>query len=188
MATDLRENIDTVLVTHDASAPVEIHEIGVFNVSSQETLVHVKGSCPVDQRAISKNVSPSTTQFLSSHVDPQSPVRLADKTWADRKKATLSPDGCSPVEWQDGKELGEHGLVDVNPSAPCEEQHSSDLRNTRSTCISTQNPQEGGENETNFQEPGAGQHQVSGGEFHLNYKVNSTIKYTVIQITLHKLC
>ncbi|XP_017290607.1 synaptotagmin-like protein 2 isoform X2 [Kryptolebias marmoratus] len=161
MAADPKENVDQ---------NVGISEKGLKSISSQETFANVKGSSPVDQMAVSKNGSSSATQLLFSPVDPQSPVNLATELWSGSKK-TLRSDSQIRMEGQDGKELEVYKLMNVKPSAPCKEQNSSDLGSTRSTITGThklfhqQSPQElreGGENETNFQENGAGQQQVSG--------------------------
>lgn len=82
----------------------------------------------------------------------------------------------SGVERQDGMELGEHSLLDVDSIAPSEAENDSDLENTGSTTVGTHRPllsqsqvdsQEGElgcKNEAYLQEQEAGQHQVLGGK------------------------
>lgn len=84
--------------------------------------------------------------------------------------------GRTRVEWQDGKDLGEHSLLDIDTIAPSEAEKNSDLENTVSTTVSTcrsllsQGPldaQEGDlnlKNEADLQEQEAAQHQVFEGK------------------------
>lgn len=69
-------------------------------------------------RGILKHLSTSTsTDSLFSCLDLQSPVSLDSPTesWIDRKQVRFSSKvGQSGVEWQDGTELGENSLLDVN--------------------------------------------------------------------------
>lgn len=131
-------------------------------------------------RGILKRLSiSSSTDSLFSHLDLQSPASLdsLSETWIDRKQVRFSYTvGWSGVEWQDGKELGEHSLLDVDSITPSELESNSDLDHTGSTTVGTCRPllrqsqvdsQEGELNckdEASLQEQEAGQHPVLGGK------------------------
>lgn len=90
-------------------------------------------------RGILKHLSTSSsTDSLLSRLDPQSPVSLDSptETWIDRKQVRFSSTvSQSGVEWLDGKELGEHSLLEANFIAPFEAENISELQNTVSTTF-----------------------------------------------------
>ncbi|KAM3868716.1 uncharacterized protein sytl2a [Diretmus argenteus] len=102
-------------------------------------------------RGILKHMSSSSsTDSHCSWPDPHSPVSLDSPTqtsiavdreaagWIDRKQVRFClAFGQSRVEWQHGKELGEHSLLDVDLITASEEENSTDLVNTGSTVAGT---------------------------------------------------
>ncbi|XP_056140704.1 synaptotagmin-like protein 2 isoform X3 [Lampris incognitus] len=82
--------------------------------------------------------SSSSTDSHYSWLTSQSPVDLGSPTestsatdkealgWIDRKHVRFcSAVGQSSMEWQDGKELGEHSLLDVDSVIPSEEENNT---------------------------------------------------------------
>lgn len=150
--------------------------------SSQDCFVEVDGPAgrqinSTSLRGILKHLSTSSsTDSLLSHLDSQSSVNLDSPTdtWVDRKQVRFSSTVAqSGVEWQDGKELGEHGLLDVDSFAPSETENNSDLENDDRTTAGThgpliqQNQADSQESELsceNLQTQDAVQHQVLGGK------------------------
>lgn len=127
-------------------------------------------------RGILKHLSTSgSTDPPFSRSDLQSPISLDSPTESciDRKQVRFSSTlGQSRVEWQDGKELGEHSMLDTDTIILSERENN--LLNTGSTTTGTCSPlfsqaekdlQEGElKNETLLREQDAGQHQAFGGK------------------------
>lgn len=150
--------------------------------SSQDCLVEVDGPAgrqinSAAPRGILKRLSTSSsTDSLFSRLDPQSPVSLGSptETWIDRKQVRFSSTvGQSGAEWQDGTELGEHSLLDVDSITPSETENNNNLENDGRTTAGTHRPlllqdqvdsQEGELSCKNLQKQDAGQHQVLGGK------------------------
>ncbi|XP_035482478.1 synaptotagmin-like protein 2 isoform X3 [Scophthalmus maximus] len=183
-ATNLQP--DACLVSQNAdSVPVPIPE-NTAVANSQDCFVEVDGAAGRETncaapRGILKHLSTSSsTDSLLSPLDLQSPVSpdSPTETWMDRKQVKFSSMvSQSGEEWQNGKELGEHSLLDNDSIAPSEMENSclnnSYLDNTDSTATDTQilnqsgvDLQEGGavrlETEANQREQEAGRHQVLG--------------------------
>ncbi|XP_035482480.1 synaptotagmin-like protein 2 isoform X4 [Scophthalmus maximus] len=179
-------NEDACLVSQNAdSVPVPIPE-NTAVANSQDCFVEVDGAAGRETncaapRGILKHLSTSSsTDSLLSPLDLQSPVSpdSPTETWMDRKQVKFSSMvSQSGEEWQNGKELGEHSLLDNDSIAPSEMENSclnnSYLDNTDSTATDTQilnqsgvDLQEGGavrlETEANQREQEAGRHQVLG--------------------------
>ncbi|XP_032389471.1 synaptotagmin-like protein 2 isoform X2 [Etheostoma spectabile] len=167
----------------NASVPMPMPENTEVITSSQDCFVEEDGqgdqqTNTAAPRGILKHLfTSSSTDSLFSHLDLQSPVSLDSlpDTWIDRKQVRFSSTvGWSGVEWQDGKELGEHSMLDVDSITPSELENNSDFDNTGSTTVGTLMPlpkqnqadsQEGELNckdEESLQEKEAGQHPVLG--------------------------
>ncbi|KAF1379008.1 hypothetical protein PFLUV_G00196610 [Perca fluviatilis] len=167
----------------NASVPMSMPENREVITRSQPCFVEEDGqgdqqTNTAAPRGILKRLSTSSsTDSLFSRLDLQSPVSLDSlpETWIDRKQVRFSSTvGWSELEWQDGKELGEHSLLDVDSVTPSELENNSDLDHTGSTTVGTRRPllrqsqvdsQEGELNckdEASLQEQEAGQHPVLG--------------------------
>ncbi|TDH04535.1 hypothetical protein EPR50_G00133750 [Perca flavescens] len=167
----------------NASVPMPMPENREVITSSQPCFVEENGqgdqqTNTAAPRGILKHLSTSSsTDSLFSRLDLQSPVSLDSlpETWIDRKQVRFSSTvGWSELEWQDGKELGEHSLLDVDSVTPSELENNSDLDHTGSTTVGTRRPllrqsqvdsQEGElicKDEASLQEQEAGQHLVLG--------------------------
>ncbi|XP_035035232.2 synaptotagmin-like protein 2 isoform X3 [Hippoglossus stenolepis] len=181
---------DMSLVTQNASVPMPMPENTALGTSSQDYFAEVDG--PVGRqpnssalRGILKHLYTSTSaDSLLSPLDLQNPVILDSPTeiWIDRKQVRFSSMvSQSGVEWQNGKELGEHSLLDLDSITPSEMENNhvnnSYLEKTVCTTSGTHRPilnqcgvdsQEAEvsfRNEANLQEQEAGQQQVLGGVF-----------------------
>ncbi|XP_034539608.1 synaptotagmin-like protein 2 [Notolabrus celidotus] len=81
-------------------------------------------------RSILKHLSPSSSSAcLFPRLDQQSPVSLdcLSETWIDRKQVRFSSMVIrSGLDLQDGSELGEHSLLDVDFAIASEDEHNSD--------------------------------------------------------------
>lgn len=149
--------------------------------SSQDCSVEVDGPAgrqinSTSLRGILKRLSTSSsTDSLLFRLDSQSSVTLDSptETWIDRKQVRFSSTvGQSGVEWQDGKELGEHSLLDFDSIAPFETENNSDFENDDRTTAGTLGPllqqnqtsQEGELSCKILQKQDAVQHQVLGGK------------------------
>ncbi|XP_078122911.1 uncharacterized protein sytl2a isoform X3 [Sander vitreus] len=167
----------------NASVPMPMPENREVITSSQHCFFEEEGQGDQQTntdapRDILKRLSiSSSTDSLFSHLDLQSPASLdsLSETWIDRKQVRFSSTvGWSGVEWHDGKELGEHSLLDFESITPSELESNSDLDHTGSTTVGTRRPllrqsqvdsQEGELNckdEASLQEQEAGQHPVLG--------------------------
>lgn len=181
-ASDFKQDPNDSPINQNASVPMPMPENRAVSTSSQDCFAEVDwpGGNSAVPRGILKHLSTSSsTDYLFSRLDPQSTVSLDSPTeiWIDRKQVRFSPTaGRTRVEWQDGKDLGEHSLLDIDTIAPSEAEKNSDLENTVSTTVSTcrsllsQGPldaQEGDlnlKNEADRQEQEAAQHQVFEGK------------------------
>ncbi|KAM4620513.1 uncharacterized protein sytl2a isoform 1-T1 [Polymixia lowei] len=137
-------------------------------------------------RGILKHMSrSSSTDSLKSQLAPQSPVSPDSPTetspardqeslgWIDRKQVRFCSEAGSE-EWQDGKEVGEHSLLDRDVITPTEEEQNTGLVNTSNTTAGIRRPllkqrevdeDEGGlscERGSKVQKQDAGPHQVPG--------------------------
>ncbi|XP_070772893.1 synaptotagmin-like protein 2 isoform X2 [Enoplosus armatus] len=178
-ASDLKQVPNDSPFTQNASIPMPENRAG--GTSSQVCFVELDGpggtqTNAAAPRGILKHLSASSsTDSLFSRLDPPGPVSLDSptETWIDRKQVRFSSTVAQAgAEWQDGKELGEHSLLDVDSVTPSEVENNSDLENTGSTAVGTCRPllsqsqvdfQEGvlnSKNEAYLQEQDAGQHQV----------------------------
>ncbi|AWP00568.1 putative synaptotagmin-like protein 2 [Scophthalmus maximus] len=130
-ATNLQP--DACLVSQNAdSVPVPIPE-NTAVANSQDCFVEVDGAAGRETncaapRGILKHLSTSSsTDSLLSPLDLQSPVSpdSPTETWMDRKQVKFSSMvSQSGEEWQNGKELGEHSLLDNDSIAPSEMENS----------------------------------------------------------------
>lgn len=105
------------------------------NVAVSSCFVEVDGpagtqSYSAAPRGILKHLSTdSTTDSLTPHVEPERSVSpdSPDETSIDRKQVRFSTMvGQTGVEWQDGKELGEHGLLDAIFNPPFQTDNNTD--------------------------------------------------------------
>ncbi|TKS83847.1 Synaptotagmin-like protein 2 [Collichthys lucidus] len=139
------------------NSSVSISSQEVYEPDDRET------NSPVSPRGILKHLfTYSPLDFPFSQLDPQSPVSLNSPTETWKQVRFSSVVGQSSVEWHDGKELGEHSVLDVDSIAP------SELEHTVSTTVHTGRPLVRQSNvdsqEQILQEHEAGQHQVPGDE------------------------
>ncbi|XP_037605375.1 synaptotagmin-like protein 2 isoform X2 [Sebastes umbrosus] len=183
--SNLKQDPNDSPITQNASVPVPMPDNRAVSASSQDCFVEEDE--PGDQqtnsaalRGILKHLITSsfTDSPLPSRLDQlESPVSLDSlaEIWIDRKQVRFSSTvGQIQAAWQDGNELGENSLLDVDSIAPLEEESKSDLENAGSTTVGKRRPllnqshvdsQEGElycKDEANFQEQEAGQHQVLG--------------------------
>lgn len=162
-------------VAPNESVPMPVAQERTVINRSQDSLTEVDGQTSrqtnsAGPRGILKHMSrSSSTDSLCSRPDPQSPVSPDCSTetntardrdtlnWIDRKQVrfcTAVGQGC--VEWQDGKELGEHSLLDVDAIAP----HEVSVEHRHVDLDDDLNYGKG----VNLQSQDAGQHQVPGGK------------------------
>ncbi|XP_071378404.1 synaptotagmin-like protein 2 isoform X3 [Centroberyx affinis] len=183
-------------VTQNAPVPMPVAKKRTSINKSQDSLIEVDESAgrqtnSAAPRGILKHMSSSSSaDSLYSCLSLQSPVSLDSPSesiaareardrealgWIDRKQVRFcSAIGRSGVEWQDGKELGEHSVLDVDSIAPYEEENYTDLVNAGYTAAGKRKPllkqrevdlDEGDlscERGENLQNHDAGQHQVPG--------------------------
>lgn len=209
-ASNLRPD-PSCLVTQNASVPMSMPE-NTASTSSQDCCDELEepegrhsDSAAAAPRSILKRMSTSSsTDSLSSYLDLQSPAGLDPpaETSMDRRQVRFS-NMVSHIaeEWQDGKELGEHGLLDVD-TVVSSEMENCDLNNhdleesdRRTTddheLILSENGADAQEsepsckNEAEFKEPEAEQQQVLSGKKPMSQIINST---TNQQIKLSDQC
>ncbi|XP_071759012.2 synaptotagmin-like protein 2 isoform X2 [Centroberyx gerrardi] len=185
-------------VAQNASVPMPVAKKRTSINKSQDSLIEVdeldsagRQTNSAAPRGILKHMSSSSSaDSLYSCLSLQSPVSLDSPSesiaateardrealgWIDRKQVRFcSAIGRSGVEWQDGKELGEHSVLDVDSIAPYEEENNTDLVNAGYTAAGKRKPllkqrevdlDEGDlscERGENLQSQDAGQHQVPG--------------------------
>ncbi|XP_049448493.1 synaptotagmin-like protein 2 isoform X3 [Epinephelus fuscoguttatus] len=181
--SDLIQDPNDSLIAQNASVPMPMPQNREGSTSSQDCFVEedrpegqlTNSAAP---RSILKRLSTSSsTDSMFSHLDLQSPVSLDSPTdsWIDRKQVRFSPMvSQTGTEWQDGRELGEHSLLDVDSLNPFAPGNNSYLENAGTTTVGTQRPslcqshvdsQEGelnSKNEANLQEQEGGHLQVLG--------------------------
>ncbi|KAK1882289.1 Synaptotagmin-like protein 2 [Dissostichus eleginoides] len=173
------------LITQNASVLMAMPEHRAFSICSHDCSVEEDGAWAQQNnsaalRGILKHLS------LCSAADPLlspllSPLDLSPgsldppaEAWIDRKQVRFSPTvGRHDVEWLQGKELGEHSLLDIDSNTPCHTENNSDLEKSGGTAVGPCMPslyqskvdlQEGElscKNEANLQKQEAGQ-QVFG--------------------------
>ncbi|XP_060912068.1 synaptotagmin-like protein 2 isoform X2 [Labrus mixtus] len=126
---DLQQDPDDSQVTH-LSFTVPPSEHRADSPSSEESFVEIDGGVgqmtSAAPRSILKHLSPSSSSdSLFPRLDPQSTFSpdSPSESWMDRKQVRFSSMiARSGLDRQDGKELGEHGLLDVDFTAPAEDQ------------------------------------------------------------------
>ncbi|KAM9846914.1 uncharacterized protein sytl2a isoform 2-T3 [Aulostomus maculatus] len=174
-ATNLTQEPNNCPVTQKASVSVPTPTSRGVSCSSQDGLDEVDTSevCSAAPRGILKQLPMSSSiDSLLPHLEPQSPDFPAE-TWIDKKQVRFSSMvGRSGAEWQDGKELGEHSLLDVDVVSPCETEKDSNLEIKDGSSAGTHwlvleqshtESQLHGENICGiFPNQGAGQHQALG--------------------------
>ncbi|KAL3042137.1 hypothetical protein OYC64_020146 [Pagothenia borchgrevinki] len=167
------------LITQNASVLMAMPEHRAFSICSHDCSVEKDGPWAQQNnsaalRGILKHLS------LCSPADPLlSPLDLSPgsldppaEAWIDRKQVRFSPAvGRHDVEWLQGKELGEHSLLDIDSNTPCHTENNSDLEKSGGPAVGPCMPslyqskvdlQEGElKNEANLQKQEAGQ-QVLG--------------------------
>lgn len=114
-------------------------------------------------RGILKSIS-SSSDSPQSQLDSHSPVSTEPLTepWMDRKQVRFSPAvGCSSVKCQDGKELGEHSLLDVDLFTPSQAEINSDPGN-KGACKHTLKQTQVSSAGSELNHQGDNQHQVIG--------------------------
>ena len=144
---------DMSLVTQNASVPMPMPENTALGTSSQDYFAEVDGPAGRQPnssalRGILKHLYTSTSaDSLLSPLDLQNPVSLDSPTeiWIDRKQVRFSSIVIqSGVEWQNGKELGEHSLLDMDSITLSETENNrvnnSDLEKTGCTTSGTHRP------------------------------------------------
>ncbi|XP_060941347.1 synaptotagmin-like protein 2 [Limanda limanda] len=180
---------DMSLFIQDASVPMPMPENTALSTISQDTGHFAEVDGPVGRqpnssalRGILKHLYPSSSaDSLLSPLDmpnSDSPPEI----WIDRKQVRFSSMvSQSGVEWQNGKEMGEHSLLDMDSINPSETENNlvnnsypektgcttSGLhRPMLNQCgVDSQEAEASFRNEANLQEQEAGQKQVLGGVF-----------------------
>ncbi|XP_053298059.1 synaptotagmin-like protein 2 isoform X4 [Pleuronectes platessa] len=184
---------DMSLFLQNASVPIPMPENTALCTISQDTGHFAEVDGPVGRqpnssalRGILKHLyNSSSVDSLLSPLDLQdSEISLDSPTeiWIDRKQVRFSSMvSQTGVEWQNGKEMGEHSLLDMDPITPSKTENNrvnnSYLELTYCTSSGTHRPilnrcgwdsQEAEvsfRNEANMKEQEAGQQQVLGGVF-----------------------
>ncbi|KAG8008097.1 Synaptotagmin-like protein 2 [Nibea albiflora] len=157
-ASSLKQEPKPSPVTQNAYVPINSSQ-GVDGPDDTET------NSPASPRGILKHLftsSPLDSPF--SRPDPQSPVSLNSPTETWKQVRFSSMVGQSSGEWQDGKELGEHSLLDIDCIAPSEVENNSSTTVGTSRPLLRQSKVDSQEGEQILQEQDAGQHQVPGGK------------------------
>lgn len=155
---------------------ISVPKNGVVSSSSRDCFSEVdrpgcRKSNAAVPRGILKHLSASSStgpvflcNDLQSPVSPDSPP----ENWIDRKQVRFSsPIGQSRVEWQDGKELGEHSLLDIDSITASEEGNNS-VSTCKPLLRQSQVDSKGGElcckNKANLQQQDVSHHKVLGGK------------------------
>lgn len=123
--SDFHQDHSDSPVTQNAFVPLPMHEIRTISTKTQGCFAEVDGPGGRQTSAsapcgILKHLSTSSSSHcLFSHLDTQRTVSLDSPTETKQLRfcPTVSP---SRVEWQDGKELREHSLLDIDSIAPSE--------------------------------------------------------------------
>lgn len=176
---ETRQAINDTPISQNASVSMPMCENSSI---SQDSFLEVdvsggKQTNVAAPRGILKHLSASSsTDSLPSCLELQYPCSLDSPTdtLIDRKQVRFSTAvSQSGVKWQDGKEVGEHSLLDTDSSAP---ENASDLEKAGSSTSGTHKPllkqsqvdsqegEPGCKYEANIQEQEAGQHLVFGGK------------------------
>lgn len=117
--------------------------------SSQDYFPEVDG--PADgqprsavPRGILKHLSASSSQdYLFSCLEPQNPGSLDSppEICIDRKQVRFSPTvGRRRADWQNGKELGEHSLLDTDTITPSGVEQNIGIENADTNPVSEHKP------------------------------------------------
>lgn len=142
--SDFKQDHNDSPVTQTASVPLPMHEIRAISTRTQDCFAAVDR--PGDQQTsaaapcgILKHLSTSSSSDSPfPHLDTQSPVSLdsPSEILVDKKQVRFCPTvSRSRVEWQHGKELGEHSLLDIDSMAPSEAEAHGDFENTVSNTV-----------------------------------------------------
>lgn len=134
------------MVIQAPPVPISVSGNQPVSTSSQDCLIEVdySGCRQINStapRGILKHLSASSsTDSQFPRFDLDSPLSLASatETWIDRKQVRFtSALSQSGAEWQDGKELGEHSVLDNDSLSERENSrlNSRDLENTYSSPI-----------------------------------------------------
>ncbi|KAM6983474.1 uncharacterized protein sytl2a [Tautogolabrus adspersus] len=126
---DLHQDPNDSQVTH-LSFPILLSEHRADSPTSEESFVEIDGGgrqiTSAAPRSILKHLSPSSSSdSLFPRLDPQSTFSpdSPSESWMDRKQVRFSSMvDRSGLDRQDGKELGEHSLLDVDFIAPAEDE------------------------------------------------------------------
>ncbi|XP_076017438.1 uncharacterized protein sytl2a isoform X2 [Genypterus blacodes] len=183
-ASDLTQDCNDSPVPQNASVPLS--EVSQHFSEADESTGRENNSSP--PRGILKYMpSCSFTDSVFSQDDQSSPKALDSPTepilaqdrealgWIDRKQVRFSPAvGCGGVKRQDGKELGEHSVLDTDSITPTEEENNNKSLNAGSNLTGMRRPlvkqrevdlDEGDlsfEKEANLLNKDGDQHQVPG--------------------------
>uniref|UniRef100_UPI0037E8F903 uncharacterized protein sytl2a isoform X2 n=1 Tax=Semicossyphus pulcher TaxID=241346 RepID=UPI0037E8F903 len=145
--SDRKQDPNDSPFTQNASVSILMCENRAVNTTSVGCFVETDGpggrqTTSAGPRSILKHLSPSSSSdSLFPRLDQPSPVSLDSptETWLDRKQVRFSSMvSQSGVDRHDGKELGEHSLLDVDCIAPSED--GNDSANTGSTGAGTHRP------------------------------------------------
>lgn len=137
------------LVNQNASDSISMPENRAVGTSSQDYFPEVDG--PADGQPISavprgilKHLSTSSSpDSLFCCLEPQNPGSLDSppETCIDRKQVRFSPMvGRRRADWQNGKELGEHSLLDNDAIAPSGVELNSSIENAATNPVSEHRP------------------------------------------------
>ncbi|XP_034745365.1 synaptotagmin-like protein 2 isoform X2 [Etheostoma cragini] len=138
-ASNIKQDVND---SPNASVPMPMPKNKEVITSSQGCFVEEDGqgdqqTNTAAPRGILKRLfTSSSTDSLFSHLGLLVSLDSLPDAWIDRKQVRFSSTvGWSGVEWQDGKELGEHSLLDVDSITPSELENNSDIDNTGSTTV-----------------------------------------------------
>lgn len=142
-AGDLRADLPDNTVMHNAFVPRPAAENTAVSIGRRGR------SAEVDRPGGGENDAPThgipkhrPGASSTAHLDPQNPVNHVSSTqaWRDRKRVRLSSaDAPRRAAWRDGKELGEHSLLDMDCTALAEAQRG-DLESAVSLDLPTDLP------------------------------------------------
>lgn len=137
-------------VNQNASDSISMPENRAVGSSSQDYFPEVDGLADGQPRSavprgILKHLSTSSyPDYLFSCLEQQNPGSLDSppETCIDRKQVRFSSVqvGCRRADWQNGKELGEHSLLDTDTISPSGVEQNSSIQNDATYPVSEHRP------------------------------------------------
>lgn len=144
LAGDLRADLPDDTVMHNAFVPRPAEENTAVSIGRWDRSAEVDRPGGGDNDTPTHGI-PEHQPIASStaHLEPRNPVDQVSsaQTWRGRKQLRLSSeDAPRRAAWRDGKELGEHGLLDMDCPA-LEEAEKGDLEGAVSLDLPSDVPQ-----------------------------------------------